>query len=187
MKENPADAWAIPYIVDVIEEERRAIIEAARPKITIDLSGLEQIRRDAETTRESLLTEEDREERAEAEIYAATEAADRTEESYGAAEEWQGTEEAQNSAEAQTAEPEGIDDRQILPGLEAVHVQILHTLLDGGDPAGLMKAQHIMPSIAADTINEAFYDEIGDTVLLCEDDRLLLVDDYTDDLRELLG
>ncbi len=187
LKENPADAWAIPYIDEVIEEERRALIEAARPKITIDLSGLEQIRRDAETTRESLLTEEDREERAEAEIYAAAEAADIAEESHDVAEEWPGAAEAQNSAEAQTAEPEGLDDRQILPGLEAVHVQIMRTLLDGGDPAGLMKAQHIMPSIAADTINEAFYDEIGDTVLLCEDDRLLLVDDYTDDLRELLG
>ncbi len=185
LKENPADAWAIPYIDEVIEEERRALIETARPKITIDLSGLEQIRRDAETTRESLLTEEDRKE---AEIYAATEAADMAEESYGAA----GVETA-DAADAAVeeeayAECAGNDDGgRILPGLEAVHVQILRTLLDGGDPAGLMKAQHIMPSIAADTINEAFYDEIGDTVLLCEDDRLLLVDDYTDDLRELLG
>ena len=44
-----------------------------------------------------------------------------------------------------------------------------------------------MPSIVADTINEALFDEIGDTVLSCEDDRLSLVEDYCDDLAQILG
>ena len=44
-----------------------------------------------------------------------------------------------------------------------------------------------MPSIAADTINEALYDEIGDTVLECEDDKLTVVEDYREDVIRLLG
>ena len=44
-----------------------------------------------------------------------------------------------------------------------------------------------MPSIAADTINEALFDMVGDTVLLCEDDRLSLVEDYIEDVLEILG
>ena len=39
-----------------------------------------------------------------------------------------------------------------------------------------------MPSVEADAINEAFYDEIGDTVLFCEGDQLILVEDYIEDV-----
>ena len=41
------------------EADRKAVIEASRPKITIDLSGLDQIRKDALSTQNSLLTEEE--------------------------------------------------------------------------------------------------------------------------------
>ena len=44
-----------------------------------------------------------------------------------------------------------------------------------------------MPSIIADAVNEALFDEIGDTVLSCDDDRLSLVEDYRDDLTRMLG
>ena len=44
-----------------------------------------------------------------------------------------------------------------------------------------------MPSIAADAVNEAFFDEIGDTVVLCEGDALVLVEDYMEDIQRLLG
>ena len=71
--------------------------------------------------------------------------------------------------------------------LDAVQTEILRILLRGGSPAELLSARHIMPSLAADAINEALYDEIGDTVLLCEDDVLSLVEDYAEDINELLG
>lgn len=150
LRENPADAWAIPYIDAVIEEDKKAVIEAARPKITIDLSGLEQIRRDAATTRESLLTEDEIEEIAE------------------------------------TAPPAFESDTSDFP-LDPVQVQILHALLEERDAAEIIRAHHLMPSMTADAINEALFDEIGDTVLLCEEDQLLLVDDYIEELKELLG
>ena len=150
LRENPADAWAIPYIDAVIEEDKKAVIEAARPKITIDLSGLEQIRRDAATTRESLLTEDEIEEMEEA---------------------------APPAYESETSD---------LP-LDPIHVQILHALLEERDAAEIIMAHHLMPSMTADAINEALFDEIGDTVLLCEEDQLLLVDDYIEELEQILG
>ncbi len=150
LRENTADEWAVPYIDAVIEEDKKAKIEAARPKITIDLSGLEQIRRDSATTRESLLTEDEIEEMEEA---------------------------APSAAENETSD---------LP-LDSVQTRILRALLEGRDASGIMKTEHRMPSMTADAINEALFDEIGDTVLLCEDDHLLLVDDYIEELRELLG
>jgi hypothetical protein len=44
-----------------------------------------------------------------------------------------------------------------------------------------------MPSLAADAINEAMMDEIGDTVLISEGDTLILVEDYIEDIRQYLG
>ena len=59
LMQKPEEAWASPYVEAVIEIDRRETIEAAKPKINIDLSGLEKIRRDALQTRDSLLTEEE--------------------------------------------------------------------------------------------------------------------------------
>jgi len=44
-----------------------------------------------------------------------------------------------------------------------------------------------MPSIVADGINEGMFDEFGDTIVICDDDRLSLVEDYREDLEQLLG
>ena len=126
------------------------MLEAARPKITIDLSGLAQIRADAAATRDSLLTEEERDE---------------------------------PEALAVTPVEEMASD---LP-LDAVQLQIVRALLRGEEAAGLLKENHLMPSMTADFINEALFDEIGDTVVTCEDDRLTLVEDYREDLAQLLG
>ena len=150
LRENPADAWAAPYVDTVIEADKKAVEQAAKPVVTIDLSGLERIRRDAAGTRDSLLTEEEQEEF-----------------------------EVEANAEA---EPEAND----LP-LDPAQLRILRALLRGEDVASVLRANHMMPSITADFINEALFDEIGDSVLLCEDDRLLLVEDYMEDLERMLG
>ena len=56
-------------------------------------------------------------------------------------------------------------------------------LLAGESPTAFIRENHLMPSVLADAINEAFFDEIGDTVLECEEDKLSLVDDYVEDLK----
>ena len=72
LKEKPEDAWIAPFVCSVIGAEEREEAEAARPRVVLDLSGLEQIRRDALITRDSLLTDE---ERAEAETAAPVQTA----------------------------------------------------------------------------------------------------------------
>ena len=155
LKENAGDAWAIPYIDAVIEEDRRAALEASRPRITIDLGDLERIRRDAESTRESLLTEEERAEELEAPA-------------------------------APVIEETPAQEQRELP-LDGLQIRVLRALLAGQDPEAMLREAHRMPSLTADEINEALFDEFGDTVLLCEEDKLLLVDDYTEDLLQYLG
>ena len=44
-----------------------------------------------------------------------------------------------------------------------------------------------MPAMTADMINEALFDEFGDSVIDCENDTLSLVEDYREDLIRLLG
>ena len=159
LKEKEADQWAVPLIESVILEDKKAVLEASRPKITIDLSGLDQIRRDALTTQNSLLTETD--------LPEAEPAAREPERDAGTA------------PDAEPAVPD-------LP-IDAVHLEILRTLLQDGDVPSLIRAHHLMPAVIADTINEVFYDEIGDTIVVCEDDVLSLVEDYREDVEQIIG
>ena len=154
LREKPEDAWASPYINAAIEKDRREVIEASRPKVTIDLSGLDRIRRDAMLTRDSLLTEEER------------------------------SEAAPGTSDLSQEESKPVGDE--LP-LDAPLRQLMLSLLRGEDPGALIRQMHWMPSLVADTVNEALYDEIGDTVLLCEEDRLFLVEDYRENLEIIFG
>ncbi|MBQ6551682.1 MAG: TerB N-terminal domain-containing protein [Lachnospiraceae bacterium] len=156
LKEQSADVWAAPYIKAVIEEEKRAVLEASRPKVVLNLSGLDKIRRDAYITQQSLLTEEDR------------------------------------FPEEPAEDSFSLPEEPASPGAPNVplgdaEVRILQALLRGEPADGLLREARLMPSIAADTINEALFDMVGDTVLLCEDDRLSLVEDYIEDVLEILG
>ena len=69
--------------------------------------------------------------------------------------------------------------------------QILCGLLRGNSAENsvdeIIREAHMMPTIAADSINEALFDEIGDNVVTCEEDRLFLVEDYRSDIEEMLG
>ena len=161
LREKADEAWAVPYVEAVLEEDRQEEIEAARPKININLSGLEQIRKDADLTRESLLTEEDRKDAEEVPVpYIQV---------------------PEQRMAVEEAEPAGISN------LDRLHTQILISLIRGEDVRKLLRENMLMPSLAADTINDAFYEELGDIVVECEEDRLVLVEDYIMDLESLIG
>ncbi len=180
LKEKPEEQWADPYINAVIEEDRKAQIEASRPKININLSQLDQIRSDSLITRDSLLTEEERQEM----------------------EELQKNEMDQSSEKpdintVSPAEPENQNAGQITAvavnettaevPLNSVQIQILNLLLHDEDPTTLIRNHHLTPALVADQINEAMFDEFGDTILSCEDDQLAIVEDYREDIARLLG
>ena len=196
LKENPEDAWAAPYVEEILRADRIAEAEAARPKIVLDLSGLDRIRRDAQVTRDSLLTDEERSD-------AGDEADDETADA--------AVNEAKNEAAVETmieaadeavmpaanqAAGSGSEAAMLPPGavplvdglpLDGVQRRILRALLDGQPADGILGQHRLMPTMAADAINEALMDFVGDTVLDCDGDRLCLVEDYRDDLIRLLG
>ena len=170
LRAKKEEEWAQPYIEAVIEADRaavqeaekeaeRAAAEAAKPKVTIDLSGLDRIRRDAAITRESLLTEDEKAEfRAEPQI--------------------------SENAGSVPAEPQAVAQ---IAGLDSIHTQILAAVMRGDTIAELIKEHHLMPSVVADAINEALFDEIGDNVLTCDGSGIELIEDYRMDLEDLLG
>ncbi len=149
LREKRDEAWAAQFVEEVIAGEEASRIEAARPKISIDMTGLEQIRRDAGATRDSLLTEEE-------------------------------------LAESM-AEPEPAADEPFFAGLDTVHLKLLITMLHGASISEQLREQHLMPTVITDTINEAFFDEIGDSVVEYDGNSITLVEDYREDLERILG
>lgn len=146
LREKQGEEWIRPYVEAVIRQDQEEIAEAAKPRITIDLSGLDKIRRDALTTRDSLLTEEE---------------------------------------QMEAVEPVTIDID--IPALDDLQAQILLSVMRGEPVAELLRSNHLMASVVADAINEALYDEIGDSVLICDGDDMELVEDYREDLEFILG
>ena len=168
LKEKQEEKWIAPFVEAVIEEDREAQIEAAKPKITIDLSGLDKIRRDAQITRDSLLTEEEMREQADRPVIMPLSVPEPEADEIPAAEE----------EKAVTIE---------IPFLEGMHAKILFSLMRGKTVAQLIRQNHLMPSVVTDSINEAMFDEIGDNILECDGDEITLVEDYREDLEEILG
>ncbi len=165
LREDPDESWAAEYVEAVLENERQAEIEKMRPKITIELSSLEQIRQDARHTRDSLLTEEEMNgEAVEAEDLSAQEKTERP-------------------AEQGTEEPADVT----YGALDAVHTKILLELLRGNPIETYLAAGHLMPSVVADTVNEALFDEIGDSVLECDGDTITVSEDYREEVLQILG
>lgn len=172
LHEKPEEAWAAPYVEAALEAERRAEREAAKPKISIDLSHLDQIRRDSLHTRDSLLTEE---ERGETEIDAVREPAE--------------VPVVPKEAIAETVpEPaEKPETGNTVSGLDTVHAQILRALLRGESAKPYLEKGRLMASVVADTINDWSFDEIGDAILDCDGSSLSLVEEYREDVLERLG
>ena len=195
LKERKEAAWAVPYIEAVIEADRKAKLEAARPKISIDFSGLDKIRKDALETQDNLLTEEETE--CTLEFNAVNKAVrksaaskKRTKENSAARKNTAAVLSiaasphlaSEQSAAAVLAAPSNTS----VP-LDGMQMQLLRMLLRGEPVQELIAAQHGMPSVIADAINEALFDLIGDTVVECDGETITLVEDYRDDIIGILG
>ena len=176
LKERKEAAWAVPYIEAVIEADRQAKIKAARPKITIDFSGLDKIRQDALETQDSLLTEEENP------AAAVDNALCKNSDASMPPESAVPTEPSSTDIRDSTSIPSGIS----LP-LDDMQIQLLQMLLRGEPVQELIATQHGMPSVIADAINEALFDLIGDTVVECDGKTITLVEDYRDNIIGILG
>ena len=157
LRENQEDLWAKPCVEAVIRADQAAEAEAARPKLVLDLSALDQIRQDALITRDSLLTDEERD-----------------------------AEEAGEPLQITEESPPETEEAPDLP-LDGIQLQVLRLLLSGKPVEPLLREHRLMPTMTADSINEALFDAIGDNILDCDNDTLSLVEDYREDLVSLLG
>jgi hypothetical protein len=59
-------------------------------------------------------------------------------------------------------------------------------ILSGENPAEYLRSRRMMQSVLVDSINEKFYDEIGDSVLEEVDGVFEIVPDYREELEEML-
>ena len=95
-------------------------------------------------------------------------------------------EEMEEEGESEAAAPSEVPETTSSTELP-VETRILLMLLQGDPPDELIKARRLMPSVVADAINEAYFDEIGDNIVGCEADRLMLVEDYKEEIEQILN
>jgi len=195
LKERKEAAWAVPYIEAVIEADRKAKLEAARPKVSIDFSGLDKIRKDALETQDNLLTEE--ETQCTPEFNAVNKAVRKSAGSKKRTKENSAARKNTAAVLSVAASPHLASEQSeaaVLAApsntsvpLDGMQMQLLRMLLRGEPVQELIAAQHGMPSVIADAINEALFDLIGDTVVECDGKTITLVEDYRDDIIGILG
>ena len=159
-KEN--EVWAEKYVYAAIESAEREMRKASRPKVDIDLTGLDRIREDAEFTKQSLIVEE------EADFEQSEPASD-----------------ANMSSVTISNQPSSDSFSEELP-LDALHQKILAEIICGNSADGLIRDAHLMKSIVVDTINEVLFEEIGDNVLEMQSEQITLIEDYREDVAELI-
>ncbi len=193
LRAKQGEEWVTPYVEAVIEADRAAAIEAAKPKIAIDLSGLDKIRRDAMITQNSLLTEEEKREQMEPQEEKLEqpqlqeekfEQPQPREEKFGQP---QPREENFDRTEPREENQYAAESEIRIPSLDPAHTQILLAVMRGESVAERIRQHHLMPSVVTDAINEALFDEIGDNVLECEGDEISFVEDYREDVEFLAG
>ena len=180
LKEKEEEAWVTPLVSAVLAADRKEKEEAARPKVIIDFSGLDRIRKDAAVTRESLLTEEERGVEEPMAVSSTRPAEGMEALSLPPSVRPDETAEATAAGAADvTVRPAGqlFTDR-----LPESHGRILQAVLANRSVAAMIRELHGMPEMIADTINEAFYDEIGDNVVECDGEEIRLVEDYREEI-----
>lgn len=198
----------LPLIIQAISDAADTYIkekeEAAKPKIHIDFGKLSGIRKDAAYTRDQLITEE--------EIYSEEDLLDQID--TGAKNNQYTSDEyefmkfddevsAGNETKAGSNNNASVYDYKLQPSendkavsndqpsgnllISEHQMNIVNLLLSGGNVIEYAASNHLMLAIEIDAINEALYDEIGDTVIEFDGDTPELVEDYIDDIKQILG
>ncbi len=188
LKERPVD----PQIKDAIQrgladfQEKQ---EAAKvKKVPIHLDNLAQIRDDAATTQEQLLTDEEVDdgpilvdpENVSRETFSLDPAGDDNEDQ-------QPADQSTTDEAANTQVNSDNDDTADLPALTADEWFFLSALVNHQPYEAQMKKHFLMASLVADSVNDKLMDEIGDTVIeFDENDQPQIIEDYLPDVQELL-
>lgn len=189
LKERPDEAWATPIALQALAAERAAQEKTRRPKIVIDLSNLDVIRQDAAATRDSLLSEEEMAETGTGdETGAAGDAAAQPANAQPAnAQPVAGASAEPGATPGATGAAEGAADDVGEGDDAALHTTVLRMLLAGKNPETYLRERRLLPSVVVDDINEALFEQIGDSVVDYDGSTMTLVEDYREDVAGLLG
>lgn len=195
------------YLSKIIDEEiaaRLAWTQAHKPvEVDIDLSKLSGIRRAAAQTREALLVDEEREDGDAFESEAPSGIGSRSDLHRGAAtgqvaadgvpkaslREVLAPQATTATAAATTAAPTpppGGTAGDALPPAQAAYVRALLA----GDAAAAASAVHVSGAsedMLVDAVNEALFDQLGDTAVEFGPDGPRVIDDYREDVEEILN
>ena len=153
------ESWASAHVDKVIEIDRKEKLEEAKPKVSISFDNLDQIRKDALTTMDSLLSDEERdiiEEVNEVDI-----------------------------AMDYKLETEVFENKYNI-ALEETELQIISLLLNDKSVDDIIAKNLSLPEVLADKINEVFFEEIGDNVVECDLGKITLIEDYRKDVERII-
>lgn len=146
-------------IAAFLAEQEQKARQAQRQSVRIDLGKLDGIRSAALVTQQSLIVEEGPDDAA-----APTEPV--------------------SDPTAAPAEP--VSDPAAAPAEPDPETRLLRCLLSG-QPYGWVRSQGLLLSVLVEQINERYYDRFADTVVDWEGDAPVLVEDYVNDLKEIIG
>lgn len=153
------ESWASAHVDKVIEIDRKEKLEKAKPKVSISFDNLDKIRKDALTTMDSLLSDEERdiiEEVNEVDI-----------------------------AMDYKLETEVFENKYNI-ALEETELQIISLLLNDKSVDDIIAKNLSLPEVLADKINEVFFEEIGDNVVECDLGKITLIEDYRKDVERII-
>ena len=177
LKPSIEDTRIATIIVSAFNEALKKIKHNERNLINIDFSALKKIRNDAEITKTSLLVDEDC-------IHSPMINTDIVEKA-----------DIQNAIEKNSikyndgnqSKSENLDFDKPPEISDNINLKILKFIIAGKDYKSLIKSNNLFTSIITDNINETFFEDIGDNILECEGDEIYLVEDYREDIMDIIG
>ncbi|MBR2790606.1 MAG: hypothetical protein IKD70_08380, partial [Eggerthellaceae bacterium] len=170
-----------PFIEAAIADAERARTRRARAEVEIDFLHLARIRDEAGATRDSLLIDEG------AEVTAFVPEVMAQDSPEAVAQETLETTTQERPEKPTQETPEtSLRAAFAIPGPDAAQGEILARVLAGKPADDLLATLRLTADLAADAINEALFDEIGDNVMDVVDGSLALVEDYREDVARLV-
>lgn len=198
LKPRLSDQQLLGVIHAGIIDYQRAKEEASRPHIKLNMANLGQIRADASVTRESLLTDEEKDDDSQVtptKQKPSEEVAD-TNNPTAQFSQSQPKDNDQSTSSNILSGGDTVDTDEIdvsdddvddeAPSLSKDERFLLVALLKHQPYQDYAKKHHLMVSILVDSINEKLMDLFGDTVIDYDDNgQPAIIDDYRDDCADL--
>lgn len=187
LKQKKVPKYVEKIVRDAVAARLEERAEAERRRITIDRSKLRGIRAAAAVTQEALLTDEERVE----ELVTAPQAepletlgppAEAATPAEPVAAQQPAREDESPAGPAAPAVPDGPSDGPLSP----LEERLLCGLMDETPVSELLGPGDPFVSVVVDSINEKLFDLIGDTVVEFDGDEPRIIDDYLEDIREVL-